>query len=455
MATDGFDVKDMNVVLVGLGRSTVAASKLLRMKGAHPFITDSGQSAGLEIWMEQAQASQIPFVIEEDQASSFSRADLVIISPGVPWAADFLTHVRAAGITVMGELEFASTFCTAPILAVTGTNGKTTVTTLVQEMIQSAGHSAVLAGNNDTALSQVVLDKGDPEYIVLEVSSYQLESIDLFHPRVAALLNITEDHLERHGTMEHYAQTKARIFSNQTRRDVAIFNADDPWTAQLSTSVRAYPFYFSLTNRGDSTLYADDSFFYYEDKKIAPISANLLPGRHNLENVLAALAIVQAADLPMQDAVEGLRTFRGVEHRMEHVRNIGGVDYYNDSKSTNEQSLCVALKSFNNPIVLIAGGRGKGGDYSAVIPLIKGHVKSLILMGEDAVKMERAFQGLAPIHNAESMMDALRIAQKQAQPGDTVLLSPGCASFDKYRNFEERGREFKTCVYRLSDPSAS
>lgn len=448
-------LKDMQVTLVGLGRSSLAAARLLQREGARPFITESGDSPRIKRWLDQATDHHIPCEIGGHTSEAFAGTDLMLLSPGVPLTAACLDGPRDAGTPILGELEFACRFCTSRILAVTGTNGKTTVTTLLENMVRKSGQTVALAGNNDTPLSQVILEETPPEYVVLEVSSYQLETIDQFHPAVSAVLNLTEDHLGRHGSMEGYAATKARIFSRQGAGDAVVLNADDPWTVVMRPPAEVACFHFSLQAKGERTLFADERHLYFEDTKIASLTLNPLPGRHNLANVLAALAVMKAAGFPWEGPLEGLRTFQGVEHRIEHVLNLDGADYYNDSKSTNEDSLRVALESFDRPIVLIAGGRGKGGDYRTLIPLVQRQVKTLVMIGEDTPLLEAAFGTCVPALRADSMMDALRRARENAEPGDVVLLSPGCASFDMYDNFEERGRDFKACVQRLAGEKRS
>ncbi len=447
------DLNNIQVTLIGLGRSSLAAARLLQQQGAHPFITESDDNARLHDWMEQAARFNIPCELGGHSAEAFEKASLIIVSPGVPIGAACLKGPRDAGVPILGELEFAYRFCTSRVLAVTGTNGKTTVTTLVEQMVKSSGRTVALAGNNDTPLSQVILEGAQPEYVVLEVSSYQLETTDRFHPSVSAVLNLSPDHLSRHGTLEGYAAAKARIFMRQGEGDAAVLNADDPWTAAMGVPEGVERFLFSLEQRGAKTLYADTNAIYYEDTAVASVADNPLPGSHNLANVLAALAVMKASGFSWEGPLEGMRGFRGVEHRIEPVLHLDGIDYYNDSKSTNIDSLRVALESFSRPVILIAGGRGKGADYTPLKFLIRERVKHLVLIGEDAPKMETAFKGSVPMSRADSMMCAVELARDQGKAGDVVLLSPACASFDMYDNFEARGRDYKACVQSLTTRS--
>lgn len=464
--TESLNLEGRRVTLVGLGRSSVAAAQLLLRHGAKPFISEKGESTVLAPWRAQCDTLGIHYELGAHSGSLFAQSDLVVVSPGVPLDAACLDAPRRKGIPIVGELEMAWRFCRAKTLAVTGTNGKTTVTTLVQAMIAACGHSVALAGNNDTPLSLVVIRERQPDYVVLEVSSYQLETANRFHPNVAAVLNITPDHLGRHGNMEGYAAAKSRMFQRQGPGDAAICNADDPLVMRLPVPDGTARYYFTLKQhmgtvvpgRGlagavpataPDTWHADEECLYFGDRCIARQADNPLPGRHNLANVLAALAVVHAGGFDIERAVAGLRDFTGVEHRIEYVTALDGVVYYNDSKSTNVDSVRVAVESFDQPVVLLAGGRGKGSDYAPLRPLMQARVKQLIVLGEDAARLENAYRDCVPVERADSMMDAVRRARRAAAPGDVVLLSPGCASFDMYDNFEARGRDYKDCVYRL------
>lgn len=444
------ELKGKRATLIGLGRSSTAAAGLLQHHGAFPFITEIGNSAGLREWQRQCDDGAIPYEIGGHSKGAFEDADMIILSPGVPLTAPCLETPRRRGVPVLGELEFAWEFCSGRMLAVTGTNGKTTVTSLLHAMIAACGFNVALAGNNDTPLSQVALQTPQPDYVVLEVSSYQLESMERFRPCVAAVLNVTPDHLSRHGDMERYVAAKARIFAQQQAGDAAVLNADDPLVLTMPIPPGVHRYYFSLKEKRDDGFYADQDVLFYGDEAVAALADNPLPGRHNLANVLAALAMMRAMNFSWQGTLAGLRGFKSVEHRIEHVMDLQGVKFYNDSKSTNIDSLRVALESFHEPIVLIAGGRGKGSDYRSLRELIRERVRCIIVIGEDAPLIAAAFNDLAPIRHADSMMDAVRQAHQAACAGDVALLSPACASFDRYANFEARGRDFKECVVTLA-----
>jgi len=342
-----------------------------------------------------------------------------------------------------------------PILAVTGTNGKTTTTELIAAMVRACGHAVTLAGNNATPFAEVVQADTLPDYIVLEVSSYQLETSVTFHPYIGVVLNVTDDHLERHGDLDSYAAIKGKIFACQRRGDFAIVNADDPRCASLVKSTQAEVREFSLRGPVEHGVWLEGEHVHDETGVIASRTDISLPGRHNLANALAAFAVVRAGGFDIAKCCEASRAFAGVEHRLEDVLTLDGVRYVNDSKSTNLDSLRVALESYEQPIRLIAGGRGKGGDYRAILDLVVSKVKSIIAVGDDAPLLHEAFGNVIPVVTAESMAEAVAIASDHACSGDVVLLSPGCASFDWFANFEERGIAFKREVARLAQSPQS
>ena len=437
------------VVLVGLGRSTTAAARLLRREGALPFITESADTARLDPWRAQCLETGVPFEVGGHTMDAFEGACMVVTSPGVPLGADFLAPMRVRGVPIIGELELAARFCRSRIIALTGTNGKTTATELLRAMIAACGRTVDLAGNNDRPLSLVALLNDPPEFVVVEASSYQLETAGAFHPWIAAVLNITPDHLQRHGTMEGYAAVKARIFQRQGPGDIAVVNADDPFTRDMQVPSGVDRIEFSLNREAPVDAWMGGDGYYLRGLRVAERGDNPLPGRHNAENVLCALAMLAAGGFDHRGLAAGLRAFRGVEHRIEPVLTDNGVDWYNDSKSTNVDSLRVALESFSRPIVLIAGGQAKDSDYRVIRDLFAVHVRHMVAIGDDAPKFAEAYGDLATWERAGSMDDAVAAARRAAAPGDVVLLSPGCASFDWYGNFEERGRDFKRAVRTL------
>ena len=441
-----YDVRGKKVTVVGMGRTAAALVRLLLREGAEPFVTEAGDLPKLEPFAQELDRLGVPFERGGHTDAAFRDAAFVIPSPGVP---PNLPQIRAAadsGATVIGEVEFAATRCRSRMLAVTGTNGKTTTTELLRACIAACGHTVDLCGNNARPLSEAVMADPAPQYLVVEVSSYQLETIRTFRPWIAAVLNVTPDHLTRHPTTEEYAAVKARIFENQGAGDVAVVNADDPQTAAMAQAGAQRRVPFSLTQPLDGGVHLEDGHIVCDKHLLAHVDDVRIPGKHNLSNVLAALAMLWAGRFPMDKVRSGLRGFTGVEHRMETVLTHNHVTWINDSKATNLDSLKVALDSMNHPVVLIAGGRGKGDDYRKLRPYMKAMVRAIVTMGEDAPKIEDAWSDMAPTQRAADMADAVARAAALAQRGDVVLLSPGCASFDQFDDFEHRGRVFKECV---------
>lgn len=436
------------VTVFGLGRSAVGAARLLLREGAVVFVTDSADRPEHARYRSALEDLGVPYETGGHSARA-EEAAYAIASPGVPPDIPPLQRLRERGVSVIGELELGTRFCRSKMIAVTGTNGKTTTTEWLRCMIAACGRTVGLAGNNDNPLSMAVLADPAPEFMVLEVSSYQLETADTFHPTAACVLNLTPDHLGRHKTMEGYAAVKNRLFARQGAGDTAVLNADDAYVSAMAVPAGVRRVEFSLRGPVRDGLWLEDGLLRGSEGQSFPVAESPLPGRHNIENALAALALMQAAGFDWESACASLKGFRGVEHRIEWVGEAQGTGYFNDSKSTNIDSLRVALESFSRPVVLIAGGRGKGSDYSVLAEGVRAHVARMITLGEDAPKLEAAFGALVPWERAESMADAVLRARRAATPETDVLLSPGCASFDLYENFEERGRDFKACVRRL------
>lgn len=442
------DVAGQKISIVGLGETSMALVKLLLRLHARPFVTEYAPREQMAPLADTLSALGIPFECGGHSDLALKNTTLVIPSPGVPPAIPLLQKAQAQGIPLMSEMEFASRFCTSKMIAVSGTNGKTTTTELIAHVMRTCGLDVGLCGNNETPLSEIVAQDSQPDYLVLEVSSYQLELADQFAPAIGVVLNLTNDHLARHKTMENYAATKARLFAQQTSEDVAILNADDPLVAIMDKGLKSCVIKFSQSNSKESVCCIEDDLLV-EDVVVAQRSDSSLPGDHNTENILATLAVMSVLDADCSALTEGLQSFGEVEHRIERCAEYAGITFYNDSKSTNLDSLKVALESFDAPIVLIAGGDGKGSDYSLLNELVQEHVKSLVAIGTDAPKMITVWGEEVQAIHAPSMSDAVRMAYEQACEGDVILLSPACASFDMYSNFEERGHDFKACVQAL------
>ncbi len=450
-----YDVRNQKVAVIGMGRTARSLIALLLREGARPFVSEAAAGPHLDAFQHELRGVGVDFETGGHTLTPLDNASFVVPGPGVPLSNPLLRAAREKGIPVISELEFAHGFIRSRILAITGTNGKTTTTELLRAIVESCGHSVALAGNNATPASDLALIQDQPPYAVLEVSSYQLEYAHTFRPWIATVLNVTPDHLDWHGGMDDYVAAKARIFAAQGTGDHAVVNADDEHTRTMLSGSGARRLEFSASRGHASGAWVRGrDIVFGENQIVASLDDIQIPGHHNVENVLAAVTMACAGGF--RDGVRlALRAFKGVEHRIEKVLALNGVTYYNDSKSTNPDSLKVALDSFDAPIVLIAGGRGKGGDYRDLRDRVRDHVKAIVTIGEDAARIENAFADIVPAKRAESMEDAVDAAREFACPGDAVLLSPACASFDMFDNFEHRGRVFKECVRQLSADGAA
>lgn len=435
------------IVLIGMGKTSLALARLIVSKGGNPFVTELRSKEECTAQCASLDEMSIKYECGGHSDTVLANADWLVPSPGVSFEHALCVAARDAGIPVVSELEMASGFIASKVIAVTGTNGKTTTTELIAHLLRTAGKQVELAGNNNTPCSEIVLCETQPEFLVLEVSSYQLEGANTFHPDVAVVLNLTNDHLGRHKTMEQYAATKAKLLVCQTESDLAVLNHDDPYVFGMAVG-RSVPV-VTFGKGSESSVTVSDSWIQYRDKKIAKRSDCPLPGAHNTDNIMASITAILPFDISIEEVQEGLRSFKGVEHRIEPVRELDGIRFYNDSKATNLDSLKVALESFDQPVVLIAGGEGKGSDYGSINGLIGARVKHVVAIGTDAELIEQAWGAVTSVSCADSMNDAVGAAFSHAKKGEIVLLSPACASFDMYTNFEERGRDFKRCVNAL------
>ena len=455
------DINGKRVTVVGAARSGLAAARLLARRGAAVFLTEQG--AGSPEAAAALDEAGVPYEFGGHSARALD-ADFVVLSPGVPTQAALVQQALGKGLPVYSEIEVASWFCESPIVAVTGSNGKTTTTSLVAHVLRSARRPLVVAGNIGTAFADAVAGCREGAVAVLEVSSFQLDHIDAFRPRVAILLNITPDHLNRYDDdFARYAASKLRIFENQRAGDVLVYNHDDALVREhaeraAERGVVLYPFSIeheldrgAFVRGGDLvlrlTLTADQPPMEEVLMQTPDLS---LRGRHNLYNSLAAAISARALEISSDVVRESLASFEGVPHRLEFVREHAGVKYVNDSKATNVNAVWYALESFSEPIVLIAGGRDKGNDYSAITDLVRERVRGVVGIGESGDKVVHEVGDYAKAAaRAHSMEEALQYAQLMAEPGDVVLLSPACASFDQYANYEERGDHFKRLVHKL------
>ncbi len=447
------DLKDKRALVVGLGKSGVASALFLKSRGARVTVSDSKPEAELrnEILLLLDHGITVETGGHGDR--TFRGQDLIVVSPGVPFDAPQLEQARALGEPVIGEVELAAQFLSGPIVAITGANGKTTTTTLAGEII-AAGKFPTLVGGNIGTPAISFADQARPDtWTVLEVSSFQLETIVSFRPRIAVILNITPDHLDRHKTFANYVNAKARIFENQRPDDFAVLNADDPTTAGLAGRTRAPLFWFSRKKEVEKGSFVRSGHILFRDGKsereIMPLSENPLKGAHNLENVLAGVSIGALVGCQPAQIREAVRNFKAVEHRLEFVAKVAGVDYYNDSKATNVDATIKALESFPANIHLILGGKDKGSDYSVLNALLRERVKRVYTIGAAAAKIESQIAG-AEILSSHTLENAIRRASESATTGDIVLLAPACASFDQFENYEHRGRVFKEIVHSLA-----
>jgi UDP-N-acetylmuramoylalanine--D-glutamate ligase len=448
------------VLVVGLGRSGVASALFLQSRGARVTVSDAKS--------EDQLREQIPTLLDAGIAvetgahgeRTFRDQDLIVVSPGVPVDAEPLVQARALGQPVIGEIELASQFLPGPIVAITGSNGKTTTTTLVGEILASSGVKTLVGGNIGTPAISFA-DRATPEtVIVLEVSSFQLETISSFRPRVAVVLNVTPDHLDRHRTFAAYVDAKARIFENQQADDFAVLNADDPTCVELAGRTNAQVFWFSREHEVESGAFVRDGQVIFRRDALAQVvlavSEIPLKGSHNLENILAAVCAGVLMGCVPEKIRRAIVNFKAVEHRLEFVATIGGVEYYNDSKATNVDATMKALQSFPSNIHLILGGKDKGSDYTLLNDLLRERVKSVYTIGAAAEKIQSHIKGATQIVSSGTIESAVKQASATAQPGDIILLAPACASFDQFQNYEHRGRVFKDLVGQLdaSKPSS-
>jgi UDP-N-acetylmuramoylalanine--D-glutamate ligase len=446
------ELNGKKVLVVGLGKSGLAAALFLRRRGAQVTVSDVRSAAAL--------AKELPALLEEGimvetgghGLLTFRRQDLIVVSPGVPLNTPELAQVKSFGLPVIGEIELAARFLKGKILAITGSNGKTTTTALVGEILAAAGLPTLVGGNIGVPVVALIDPSTDQTWSVLEVSSFQLESTSKFHPSIAVILNITPDHLDRHGSFENYALAKERIFASQNENDFLVLNSDDTRAAQAATRSTAQVYWFSVEHPVEKGAWLEDGSVVYRASKDAPIEKILplsgipLKGTHNVENVLAAVCAARLANAPAESIRQAIENFRAVEHRLEYVATINGVEYYNDSKATNVDATIKAVASFNSGIHLILGGKDKGSDYTQLADLLRSRVRAVYTIGTAAAKIESQLRGVIPLQSCETLDKAVNMAANAAHPGDIVLLAPACSSFDQFESYEHRGRFFKQLV---------
>jgi UDP-N-acetylmuramoylalanine--D-glutamate ligase len=452
-----FELRGKRVLVVGLARTGVATALFCAARGANVTATDARteNEIGESIAPLRSAGVELEF---GGQENIFFEQDLIVPSPGVPSDAPLLQGARAKGVTIWSEVELADRFLQGRLIGITGSNGKTTTTSLIEHILRSAGFPTILAGNIGTPLIARVEETSDNTITVVELSSFQLELIETFRPNISVFLNLTADHLDRHHTLEAYGRAKARIFENQTEADSAVLNADDPATTPLAPA-KPHVYWFSRKQRVAQGAFVrgNEIIFRHEGEEEAVLSLQDIPlaGAHNVENVLAAVAATRQAGAEPAAIARGVRSFAGVEHRLEFVAEIAGVRYFNDSKATNVDATLKALDSFPGRILVILGGKDKGSDYTLLQRPLREKAILALLIGAAAEKIETQIAGSLAIERAGTIERAVEIASHAARPGDVVLLAPACASFDQFQNYEHRGRVFKELVHNLKRQAAS
>jgi UDP-N-acetylmuramoylalanine--D-glutamate ligase len=446
------ELKGKKVLVVGLGKSGLAAALFLRHQGAQVTVSD--------VRSADALAKDIPALLEEGimvEAGghgllTFRRQDLIVVSPGVPLDTPELVQARNFGRPVIGELELAARFLKGKTLAITGSNGKTTTTSLVGDILEEAGFNTLVGGNIGVPVVALINESTDDTWSVLEVSSFQLESTEQFHPQISVILNITPDHLDRHGTFENYARAKERIFAAQTADDFVVLNADNTRAAAAASRAHAPVYWFSLDRSVPQGTWVEAGHVVFRANKdahsesILPLHSIPLKGEHNVENVLAAVCATRLAGAPPAAIRRAIEKFKAVEHRLEYVATLNGVEYFNDSKATNVDATAKAIAAFSAGIHLILGGKDKNSDYAQLSPLLRERVRAIYTIGSAAAKIESQLRGVVSLHSCETLEKAVTAAASAAHPGEVVLLAPACSSFDQFESYEHRGRVFKELV---------
>jgi UDP-N-acetylmuramoylalanine--D-glutamate ligase len=435
-------VEGARAVVVGMARSGVAAVELLIEQGARVTAVDQSP-------VKNARLADLGVPIQPQEAAPFEGADLVVLSPGVPADLEWAEAARRRGIPVIGDLELASWFLKGEIIGITGSNGKTTTTAMTGHILQASGIPAQVGGNIGTPPASMVRTSRPGQWNVLELSSFQLETILTFRAHIGAALNVTPDHLDRHHTFEKYAAAKARLFENQRPEDFAVLNADDPVTRAYAERGAAKPMFFSSTQKVESGAWLDGAQIVLDGEALISASEVPLRGVHNLENTMAAAIIAQLAGATHEQIRAAVMSFPGVEHRLEFVRELDGVAWYNDSKATNVDATLKAIAAFPGGLWIILGGKDKDSDYRPLGAAMKEKARAALLIGAAADKIENHLHGEVSTVKCGTLEAAVLHARASARPGDTVLLAPACASFDQFQNFEHRGREFKCLVNEL------
>jgi len=454
-ALDFMDLLNKKVLVIGLARTGVSTVRFLTTRGARVKVSEIKPEEALREALEDLRGLPVQYELGGHTFPFFGDADLIVVSPGVPMDMAVLAQARKIGIPVISEVELAFRFLRRPLIAITGTNGKTTTTTLIGAMLRESGESAFVGGNIGTPLIGFVQGPQTEKWVVAEISSFQLEGIETFRPHISVLLNLTEDHLDRYASFAEYMEAKGRIFTRQEKEDYAVLNADDPGTFSFAHRVQAQVLLFSVQRPVPVGCFLKKKAIVFHGLEGLQEQFSLdrlkIRGAHNLENIMAALTAARLCGCPGEVVQRVIDEFQGLEHRLEFVGNINGVSFFNDSKGTNVGSVVKSLMSFHEPIWLIAGGKDKGGDYSPLQELIAKQVKGMALIGEAKGRIYAALGGLTETVKADTLKEAVEWAFAKAVAGDVVLLSPACSSYDMFENYQERGRLFKAVVRGLTE----
>ena len=447
------EIRNKNISIIGAVRSGIGAAKLIKKLGGIPFVSDSGSESKLQESIQKLKDENINYEVGNHSEKVFE-CELMIVSPGVPSNADVIVKAKGKGIKLISEIELAADYCKGNVIAITGTNGKTTTTSLCNYVMNTCGLKTYSAGNIGFAFSEIALDVKENEFVALEVSSFQLDLIDKFKPKVAVLLNITPDHLNRYeNKFENYIRSKQRIYKNQSEEDFLILNKDDKTLISSLTLYKSKDYYFSLkeSQTNGCFLSDDEVILNVNGKTEFCCKANdiNLKGEHNIANAMAVISAVKLFDANNEKIIKALGAFQGVEHRLELVRVIDGVKFINDSKATNVDSVWYALRSFDDPIFLILGGQDKGNDYDKIKDLVIEKVAKIYAIGSSADKVFNYFHSFTKVEIKSSLEEVVLAANNEARQNEVVLLSPACASFDMFDNYEHRGKVFKEAVNKL------
>lgn len=447
------DFNGKKIVVIGMGKTGIASAAFLGKKGAQVTVTDEKSPDKWNVEFEKIAREKWLEVGEYGNVSILKDAEMVVPSPGIPPDNKLLVAALKNNIAVVSEIELAYWFIKVPIIAVTGTNGKTTTTTLLGEILQRSGKKVFVGGNIGNPLIEYAETFQNDDFIVAEISSFQLQWIEKFRPFIAVLLNITSDHINYHGSFAEYGRIKSRIFANQTKNDFAILNAEDDEQKKMAGSVHARIAKFSSKNILSEGIFVEDKNIVLSMPETGeekyPLNMINLPGAHNVENVMAAIAAARLCGCGRADIIKAIGAFHGLPHRIEFVREKNSVKFYDDSKGTNVGSVLRALETFSQPVILLLGGRDKEGDFDSLRPLLKTKVKKLILFGEARERIASLIGEDVPFLKKTKLREAVESAYRDAVPGDVILLSPGCASFDEFTNYKERGNFFKEVVRNL------